>query len=132
MMDFLKTLLTSPVPLPWLWACVAVAVLWFMSWLIAYFVAIIHAHAGASWRELLVTTTRVKISWTWGWEVACFILLVYLTTLLFLDRVDSWMAALPYLITAIITLAIAASLRGSVRNEVVKMQRKLVVKGGQL
>jgi hypothetical protein len=132
MMDFLRVLLTSPIALPWLMACIAVTVLWFISWLIAYFVAMMHAHAGASWRELLVTATRVKISWIWGWEIACFVLLVYLATLSYLGRIESWQAALPYLITALITVIIAFWLRQSVRKKVIRMQKLVHDQGGPL
>jgi len=129
MIDFLRTLLTAPVSLSWLLVCGAVAFLLLIAWVIAYFVAIIHAHAGASWRELLVTTTRVKISWIWGWSVACFVLLVYVASLGYFERIESWFAALPYLIAAIITLGFAAWLRHSVRAKVVWLQK--IVQRGQ-
>ena len=128
-MDFLETLLTAPVTLSWQLLVVAVIALIGFVWVIAYLVAIIHAHAGASWRELLVTTTRVKISWIWGWSVACFALLVHLATLVYLGRVASWFIALPYLIAAVITIGIAAWLRHAVRTKVVRMQK--LVQGGR-
>jgi hypothetical protein len=129
MSDFVRTLLTEPVALSWLLLTGACALLLVFACFIAGFIALIHAHSGESWRELLVTTTRVKISWIWGWAVACFALLLYVTSLTYLDRVGSWFAALPYLISAILTLGIAAWLRHSVRARVVKMQK--LVQGGR-
>lgn len=129
-MDFLETLLTVPVALSWQLLAVAVLVLLGIVLVIAWVVAIIHAHASKSWRELLVTTTRVKISWIWGWSAAAIVLLVYLTGLVYLGRVASWLIGLPYLIAAVITIGIAAWLRHEVRVIVVRMQK--LVQGGRL
>lgn len=129
MLDFVKVLLTAPVTLPWEWICAACGILLVLCFLIAWPVAFIHAHAGNSWRELLVTTTRIRVSWIWGWAMACFVLLAYVSTLAYLERMASWIAALPYLITAVLVLAIAAGMRRSLRRKVVDMQK--LVQGGQ-
>ncbi len=127
--DFLTTLLTAPVVLSWMLLVIACGVLLALSFLVAYGVAGIHAHVAKSWHELLVTATRLRVSWIWGWSIACILLLAHLTALAYLDRVESWIAALPYLITATLTLGIAAWLRRTVRTKVVRMQK--VVQGGQ-
>jgi hypothetical protein len=129
-MEFLRTLLIAPVALSWFLLMVASGALFISACLIALGVAFVHAHRGESWRELFVTTTRVRISWTWGWSVSCLVLLVYIGVLdYFFDRVASWFAALPYLIVALVALGIAAWLRHSVRTRVVRVQK--VLQGGQ-
>jgi hypothetical protein len=129
MFDFLRTLLTAPVALSWILLSLACVPLLALSGALAFFVAFIHAHSGKSWRELLVSTTRVRVSWIWGWAVSCLVLLSYLTALAYFERVASWIAALPYFITAALTLLIAAWLRHSIRAKVVTMQK--LVQGGR-
>jgi hypothetical protein len=126
---FLVALLTGPVVLSWQLLSAACMLLSTIAFLVAYCVALVHARAGKSWRELLVTTTRVRISWIWGWTAACVGLVLYVSTLAYLERVASWFAALPYLISAVLTLVVAAWMRHSVRAKVVRMQK--IVQGGR-
>jgi hypothetical protein len=128
-MEFLRTLLLAPVALSWLLLTLACGALFLVACLIAWVVAFTYAHWAKSWQELLVTTTRVKISWIWGWSAACLLLLAYVSSLVYRERVASWFAALPYLLIALVTLGIAAWLRHSVRTKVVKVQK--LVQGGQ-
>jgi hypothetical protein len=127
---FLTALLTAPVALSWQLLSLACAVLLALCSLVAYLVALIHAHIGKSWRELLVSASRVRVSWIWGWLVSCYVLLSYLTALAYLQRVASWLAALPYLIAAVVTLVIATWLRHSIRTKVVTMQK--LIQGGRV
>ena len=108
LIDFLKMLLTLPVALSLSLLIAACGILLAAAFLIAFGVAGIHSHAGKSWHELLVATTRVRVSWIWGWSVACVLLLAYVSSLVYLERVASWLAALPYLITATLTILFAA------------------------
>ena len=128
-MEFVKTLLFAPVALPWLLVIVACGALFGVAFLMAWGVAFMHAHLAKSWQELLVTTTRVRVSWVWGWCAACFALLAYVSCLIYLERVAAWLAALPYLTVALVTLGIAAWLRRSLRIKVVKVQK--LVQGGR-
>jgi hypothetical protein len=127
--DFLKVLFTSPIALPWMLLIAACLVLLVFGYVIAYVCAFVHAHLGKSWRELLVTTTRASVSWIWGWIASCIVLLLYVAGLAYLERIGSWLAALPFLVTAVLTLCIAAWLRHSVRTRVVRLQK--LVQGGR-
>jgi hypothetical protein len=127
--DFLKVLFTSPMALPWMLLIGACLVLLLFGYVIAYLVAFAHAHLGKSWRELLVTTTRSRVSWIWGWTASCIVLLLYVAGLAYLERIASWLAALPFLVTAVLTLCIAFWLRHSVRTRVVRLQN--LVQGGR-
>lgn len=129
MIDFFLTLLTAPIRLAWLLLAGAAGFLLLLSWLTAWVVAFVHAHAGTAWKDVLLSNTRVKISWTWGWLVACAVLLLYVAGLGYLDRVGSWIAALPYLLAALFALLFATMLRHSVRKKVVDMQK--VVQGAR-
>jgi hypothetical protein len=129
MLDFLKALLLTPVALTWLLLSGACLVLLLIATGLATLVSMLHLHLGKSWRDLLVTTTRVRISWIWGWAASCLVLLGYAASLAYLGRVESWYAALPYLIVAATCVCIAALLRHSVRARLIRMQR--LVQGGR-
>jgi hypothetical protein len=127
--QFLKVLLLAPVVLPWFWLVVAAASLIAMGLAPAFAFSAVHVRSAADWTELLVTTTRARVAWACGWAFTAFVILLWVATLMYLDRIFSFRAALPYLLAAATALLIAAFLRSKVRGKVRTVQR--LVQGGR-
>ena len=123
MVDFLKTLLLSPIELPYLDLFIATWALVAMAFVIAWIVAFFHAQYVESWRALLTTRSRVRVSWAWGWCAAAFLLMVYVAQLTVRSRIPSLHAGLPYILGAFLAVAFGLWLRHSVRSEVRKFQK---------
>lgn len=122
-MEDIKTLLLSPIELPYLGLIVAIGALVMMALVIAWIVASLHAKYVESWRELLATRSRVRVSWAWGWCAAAFLLVVYATQLTYRGHVPSLHAGLPYVLGAFVAVAFGLWLRHSVRTEVRQLQK---------
>jgi hypothetical protein len=127
--QFLKMLLFAPVVLPWIWVFIAAASLIGMGLIPAGLFSAVHARYTEGWRELLVTTTRVRVAWICGWAFTTLVILLWVATLMYLDRILSFRAALPHLFAAAATLSIAAALRSKVRSKVRTVQK--LVQGGR-
>jgi hypothetical protein len=128
-MTFLKTLFTAPVALPWLLLLLACSLMLAFLWLLAWPIALLHVHLAKSWRELVLTTTRVRLAWAWAWIAVSFLLFSYAATLIYINRISSWIAALPYLIATLCGILIAVWMRYRVRSKVTVAQR--LVQGGR-
>lgn len=123
MLQFLVQLLTAPVELSYVQLSEAVAVLLVCAWVIALVVAITHSQLAASWKKLLVTRTRIKVSWAWGWCCAGLLLSIYAAQLAYRMRIPSLFAGLPFVIAAGVCVLIGYWLRRDVQRELKDFQK---------
>jgi hypothetical protein len=124
--EFLRSLLLAPVPLQSWWLALAITSLLAITWLLAWSAAFIHAKTRASgWSDLVVSRTKTRVSWAWGWCIASILLTMYAVQLLVRERLLSLGAAAPYVAVAIASVIISLVLQRGVRADVRQVQRAL-------
>lgn len=109
--DFYHTLIWSPLPIFSIWSFLAETVALLLPCvLFCWIIAVVISRAFLDRKEELTTYVRARMAWSWAAAVGLLLLLIYVGTLGYFERVVTISAVLPYYAAAF-SLALIAAIR---------------------